>query len=78
MKKSNVWKWMAVCMAMVVSLCGCTPAMQVVNTTSGKGEDVVISESGETVLEETSQVTTVSDSVVVDIEIAEYLSLIHI
>lgn len=72
MKKSNVWKWMAVCMAMVVSLCGCTPAMQAVNTTSGKGEDVVISESGETVLEETSQVTTESDSVVVDIEIAEY------
>lgn len=63
---------MAVCMAMVVSLCGCGVFTQVVDTTSGNGDDVKIVESGETVLEETSQVTTVSEPVVVDIEIAEY------
>ena len=70
MKKCNVWKAMAVCMAMVVSLCGCAKGTETTQTTQGKADESVA--TSEVQQEEASQVTTVSEPVVVDIEIAEY------
>jgi len=71
MKNSSVWKIMAICVAMLVSICGCA---QGTYTTQSEGENVAQNNavSGENVQEETSQMTTVSGTVVVDIEIAEY------
>lgn len=71
MKKSSVWKMMAICVVMLVSICGCAHGTY---TTQSEGENAVQNNavSDEKVQEEASQMTTVSEPVVVDIEIANY------